>query len=267
MTAVGGSGGPEATGAEAALGTESIPPLPLATTVNVYGVPGSRVVKVQLVPASGVQVVPPGVAVTTYWATVTPLACDGIHDTTIWWSPAVAVTIVGGLGAPVGVIDIGELGTESPLLPTPVATAVNVYSVPPLRPEIVQLVASAAATQDAPPGLAVTVKWSMPAPTLPTVQYAVALLSPPLTLIRVGAPGGPGVTDGDGALGPESPVPNTPTAATVKVYARPAVSPVTVQLDVNGSGVEQVLPSGDDVTVYCAIPAPTSVDPVQDTVA
>lgn len=53
-------------------------------------------------------------------------------------------------------------------------------------------------------------------------------------------------------------------AVTVNVYVVPLVKPVTVQgLD----ALEQVLPSGDDVTVNCVIGSPLAPAPDQVTVA
>ena len=55
---------------------------------------------------------------------------------------------------------------------------------------------------------------------------------------------GAGVTAADGVDGAE--VPTVLVAVTVNVYAVPLVSPDTVQ--VVAAGVEQVLPSGEEVT-------------------
>jgi hypothetical protein len=77
-------------------------------------------------------------------------------------------------------------------------------------------------------------------------HVTVACRSPGAAVTLVGAPGGPvGLTVLDGA--DAEPVPIAFVAVTVKVYAVPLVSPVTVA--VRAPVVLDVNPPGEDVTV------------------
>ena len=80
------------------------------------------------------------------------------------------------------------------------------------------------------------------------VQLTVACASPAVAMTLVGAPGTvAGVTAADGA--DAGPVPTTLAAVTVKVYAVPLVSPVTVAVVVVPFGVVAVKLPGEEVTV------------------
>jgi len=75
------------------------------------------------------------------------------------------------------------------------------------------------------------------------LTFACAL--PALAVPMVGAPGTvPGVTEFDGAEA--GPVPTALVAVTVKVYAVPFASPVTV---IGDADPEAVMPFGNEVTV------------------
>ena len=88
---------------------------------------------------------------------------------------------------------------------------------------------------------------------IPTNAPVRPLLSLAVAVIPVGAPGaiGAGVT-ADDAL-EAVPVPAELVAVTVKVYAVPLVSPVTV---IGDDAPVAVRPPGEDVTVYPVIAAP-----------
>ena len=90
-------------------------------------------------------------------------------------------------------------------------------------------------------------------PSFGTVKLTVALPLLPVAEIPVGAPGAiaAGVT-ADDAL-EAVPVPTELVAVTVKVYAVPLVSPVTV---IGDEAPVAVRPSGEEVTVYPVITAP-----------
>ena len=79
------------------------------------------------------------------------------------------------------------------------------------------------------------------------VQVTVADPEPPVATTLVGAPGtaGPGVTELDGA--DAGPVPIAFVAVTVKVYAVPLVSPVTVVLVPLVTG--GIVTAGEEITV------------------
>ena len=90
-------------------------------------------------------------------------------------------------------------------------------------------------------------------PSFGAVKLTVALPLLPVAEIPVGAPGAiaAGVT-ADDAL-EAVPVPTELVAVTVKVYAVPLVSPVTV---IGDEAPVAVRPSGEEVTVYPVITAP-----------
>ena len=99
---------------------------------------------------------------------------------------------------------------------------------------------------------------------IPTNAPVRPLLSLAVAAIPVGAPGAiaAGVT-ADDAL-EAVPVPSELVAVTVKVYAVPLVSPVTV---IGDEAPVAVRPSGEEVTVYPVIAAPPSFGAVKLTVA
>lgn len=99
------------------------------------------------------------------------------------------------------------------------------------------------------PGDDVTVYLVMAVPPfVGAVQVTVALLIPRVALGFAGAEGRvAGVTAVDAAEGGDVPTPLV--ALTVKVYAVPLVSVVTLQLSVEREAGAQVLVPGDDVTV------------------
>lgn len=79
-----------------------------------------------------------------------PLEAEAVQDTTDWvLALDVAATAVGTLGVVAGVA--ADEGADAPLVPAElVAFTVNVYGVPLVRPDTVQLVV--AAEQEKPPG-------------------------------------------------------------------------------------------------------------------
>ena len=81
-------------------------------------------------PAVHVQVLPPGLAVTTYLVIADPPLFDGaVHDTTTCPLPRTPVTLLGRLGYRPGVTDgAATEGSESPT--AFVAVTVKVYAVP-----------------------------------------------------------------------------------------------------------------------------------------
>ena len=157
-----------------------------------------------------------------------------------------ATTAVGASGTVEGTIETDAADGE----PTPdafVAVTVNVYEVPFVRPETVQLVAVVA--QVSPPGDEVTVYSVIAAPPLlagavhETTDWRLAA---PVALTDVGAPGTvEGTTAADAAEA--EPVPRAFVAVTVNVYEMPFVRPFTVQN--SAPSVTQVFEPGDDVTV------------------
>ena len=79
---------------------------------------------------------PPGLAVTVKLVMAEPLLAGGVKLTLALALPAVAVPIVGAFGAPAGVTLFD--GAEGELGPTAlVATTVNVYAVPLVKPVMV----------------------------------------------------------------------------------------------------------------------------------
>lgn len=136
-TLLGASGTSAGVTAEDAVDVSDGPEELVALTVNVYAVPFVRLVTVQLVPEV-LQVNPPGLEVAVYEVMIAPpLLAGAVHDTVASAAPAEAVTEVGAPGtAAAGVTeeDAEEL-TELPM--AFVATTVNVYAVPLVRPVIV----------------------------------------------------------------------------------------------------------------------------------
>ncbi|GAA3288822.1 hypothetical protein GCM10020218_055830 [Dactylosporangium vinaceum] len=102
-------------------------------------------------------------------------------------------------------------------------------------------------TQRPLPDREVAVKWLMPVPAVAgSDHFTTRPLCRAVTLTFCGTLGAAlGYTAVLGALGSESP--SEPCATTVKVYASPSVSPVTVH--VVAPVVEQVSPPGVEVTV------------------
>ena len=78
-----------------------------------------------------------------------PLAPAPEKAIVTWPSPMVADKVVGGVGRPAGT-DAGDVADATPVPMSLIACAVNVYEVPFVRPDILQLVAGAIAVQVAP---------------------------------------------------------------------------------------------------------------------
>ena len=109
-----------------------------------------------------------------------------------------------------------------------IALAVNVYEVPFVSPEILQLVAGAIAVQVAP--LLAVIKYEvigLPPSSAGGLQETTVDVSPARTANEVGAPGAEaGVADADVDEYADSPI--AFTAATVNEYEPPFVRPVIV---------------------------------------
>ncbi len=78
-----------------------------------------------------------------------PLLVAPENATVTWPSPMVALNVVGAVGNPAGTA-VGEVAEATPVPIAFIACAVNVYEVPLVRPEILQLVAGATAVQVIP---------------------------------------------------------------------------------------------------------------------
>ena len=78
-----------------------------------------------------------------------PLLPAPLKETVTWPSPIVADIDVGGVGSPAGTA-AGDVDEATPVPMAFIAWAVNVYEVPLVRPEILQLVAGAIAIHVAP---------------------------------------------------------------------------------------------------------------------
>jgi ABC-type cobalamin transport system permease subunit len=183
-----------------------------------------------------------------------------VQDTATCSFPAIPVTPVGAEGTVAGVTEaLAPEGTEDPT--EFVATTVNVYAWPLVKPRTVAVVPLLVAVN--PPGLEVTVYSIMTdPPVLGAVQETATCSFPAIPDTPVGAEGTvTGVTEGLGAEGTEDPTEFV--ATTVNVYAWPLVNPKTVAVV---PLVVAVSPSGLEVTVYCVIAKPSVIGAVQDTV-
>ena len=149
---IAGCGVTESDAAEAA----EVPPPFVAVALNVYDVPLVKPVTVQLPEAPvTVHVKDPGVEVTRYDAGVPPVPAATV--TTAEETPASAVGVrgvPGTIGCGVTAFD----ATEAADVPPPfVAVALNVYDVPFVKPDTVQLPDEPVTVQVAEPGVEVTV--------------------------------------------------------------------------------------------------------------
>ena len=129
----------------------------VATTVNVYGIPFARpLVVVELL--VDIDVNPPGLLVTVYFVIVEPpfdIGADQYIVASVF--PGVPKTLVGSSGTVEGIIaDDAIDADELPIIL--IATTVNVYDVPFVRPDIVAVVVKPSIVDaDRPPGLLETV--------------------------------------------------------------------------------------------------------------
>ena len=151
--------------------------------------PGTVAVRAPVV----VALTPPGMAVTVYPVIgEPPLLTGAVHDTWAWPLPAVAVTPV---GAP-GIVELGVtavLGADALEVPVAlVAVTVNVYAVPLVRPDTVELTPVVLRpVQAGHAGDDVIVYPVIGEPPLlaGAVQVTTACPFPALALTPVGAPG------------------------------------------------------------------------------
>ena len=171
-----------AVGVTAADGADAadVPPALLAVAVNVYAVPLLRpATRHEPDAPTIVQLAPPGDAVTV---------CDvaghasmaSATDTLTDRSPTTTSGIAGTLGGGVGVTGAdGADAAEVP--PALLAVAVNVYSVPFVRPDTTHEPKAPAIVQLAPPGVAVTVSDVAAAPACAAEIDALTAPSPTTT--------------------------------------------------------------------------------------
>ena len=159
--------------------------------------------------------------------------------------PLTPLTAVGAPGAVAGVT-ADEVLEALPLPALLVAVTVKVYAEPLVRP--VTVIGDEEPVAVKPLGEEVTVYPVIADPPVlvGAVKLTVALPLLPLAEIPVGAPGAiaAGVT-ADDAL-EAAPVPTELVAVTVKVYAVPLVSPITV---IGDDVPVAVMPPGEEVTV------------------
>jgi hypothetical protein len=146
-------------------------------------------------------------------------------------SPAVAVIVDGALAAVCGVTDVvADDATELPI--SFVATTVNVYTVPFVKPETTHEVAFAAAVHVNPPGDDVTVKPVSAAPPLTrgavneTVAAPAVVTAADTDVGAFGTVAGTTVVDAADAAEVKTPL----FAVALNVYGVPFVKPVTTQL-------------------------------------
>jgi hypothetical protein len=200
-------------------GTEG-PTAFVATTVNVYAWPLVKPVIVAVfTSAETLTNNPPGLDVTLYPVIGDPPLLGAVQEIVTCWIPATPVTPVGAEGTVAGVAEILE-GTEDPM--AFIATTVNVYDWPLVKPVIVAVRSKTSNT----PRLEVTLYPVIgEPPSLGAVQERVTCWFPPIAVTPVGAEGTvPGVTETlDGTEAPTALF-----ATTVNVYNWPFVKPVIV---------------------------------------
>ena len=158
-----------------------------------------------------------------------PFVTAPLNATDACPSPAVAVTVVGALAADCGVTAEEEAdATESPI--SLVATTLNVYEVPLVKPLTTHEEAFAAALHVNPPGKDITVKPVSAAPPLFTGAVNETVAAPAVVTdadTDVGAFGTvAGVTAVDAV--DKSEVSEALVAVALNVYAEPFVKPVQV---------------------------------------
>jgi len=237
-----------ATGVDALEATEEpdVPPAFEAVALNVYDVPFVKPVTVQLPdePVT-VHVNEPGVDVTRYDAGVPPEPAATV--TTADETPASAV----GAGGVPGTIGCGvtafEAADAAEVPPPFVAVDVNVYDVPFVKPDTVQLPEAPVTVHVRFPGLDVTA-YEAGVPPEPAATVTTADATPATAVGAGGAPGriGCGVTAFDAADAAEVPPPFV--AVALNVYDVPFVKPDTVQLPEEPVTVQVRFP-GVEVTV------------------
>jgi hypothetical protein len=221
----------------------------VAITVNVYAVPLVSPVTVMGL-AAPFAVILPGVEVTVYPVIADPPLLVGAVNVTVARAfPAVAVPIVGAPGPVEGVTEFeGELGK---LLPVAfVAITVKVYAVPLVSP--VTVIGLVEPVPVILPGVEVAVYPVIADPPLlaGAVNVTIACALPAVAIPIVGVPGTvEGVTEFEAALAGLFPL--AFVAITVKVYAVPLVSPVTIM---GLAAPFAVILPGVEVTMYPVIP-------------
>ena len=140
-----------------------------------------------------------------------------------------AVTVVGALAADCGVTDEeDDEATESPI--SLVATTVNVYGVPLVRPVTTQEEALAAALHVNPPGEDTTVKPVSAVPPLFVGAVNETVAAPAVLTAADTDVGAPGSVAGVAAIDAvdKSEVSEALVAVALNVYADPFVNPVQV---------------------------------------
>jgi hypothetical protein len=223
-----------------------VPPPFVAVALNVYDVPFVKPVTVQLPdePVT-VHVNEPGVDVTRYDAGVPPEPAATV--TTADETPASAV----GAGGVPGTIGCGvtafEAADAAEVPPPFVAVDVNVYDVPFVKPDTVQLPEAPVTVHVRFPGLDVTA-YEAGVPPEPAATVTTADATPATAVGAGGVPGitGCGVTAFEAADKAEVPPPFV--AVALNVYDVPFVKPDTVQLPEEPVTVQVRFP-GVEVTV------------------
>ena len=202
-----------------------------------------------------VAVMPPGEEVTVYPVIADPPVLVGAVKLTVALPLLPLAEIpVGAPGAIAARVTADDALEAAPVPTELVAVTVKVYAVPLVNP--VTVIGEDVPVAVMPPGEEVTVYPAIAAPPVfdGAVKLTVALPLLPLAEMLVGAPGaiGAGVTEDDAVEA--GPVPIALVAVTVKVYAVPLVSPVTVIGDEGPLAVTAVPPpTGVAFTVYPVI--------------
>ncbi|HET7549055.1 MAG TPA: hypothetical protein VFJ86_14890 [Usitatibacter sp.] len=237
-----------------------VPTALVAVTVNVYAVPLVRPLTViDVHGAAHVPVIPLGEEVAVYDVIAEPpLLAGAVKFTVACALPAVAMPMVGAPGTVTGVTLLEA--AEGALAPTALfAVTVNVYAVPLVSPLTGMEAHGAAHDPVMPEGEEVAVYEVIGAPPslAGAVKVTVAWALPAVAVPIVGAPGTvAGVTLFDAA--DAGPVPTAFVAVTVKVYAVPFVSPLTV-MEAHGAAHDPVMPEGEEIAVYEVIGDPPSL--------
>jgi hypothetical protein len=174
-------------------------------------------------------------------------------------TPGLASDVLAGVSVFTRAVTEAEAVLAAELPEAFVATVVNVYAVPAVKPLIVHEPEAPVTVHVRPPGDAVTVYDVGASPDVGAVTVMVALSSPATT---VAVPGTPGlvsdvlagvsvfartVTANDEELRGE--LPAAFVATVLNVYEVPAVNPVIVQ-EPDAPVTVHVRPPGDAVTVY-----------------
>jgi hypothetical protein len=243
---------------------DELPTAFVATTENVYAVPAVMPLAVQDVPVGG-QLTPAGDERTVYEVIGEPPSLAGAAHETVTLDPTcVAAIAVGTAGTTAGTSS-GNAVDAALLLTALVATTMNAYVAPGVRPLTSQVVAGGVpvAMQPRPSVADVTAYAVIPEPPSNTGATQTTCAVPTPASVAVTDVGASGTVAGistpadanDNGLSPMAFVANT-----LKVYVSPRVSPKTVQDAAGGEAFDvHVNPPGDDVARYDVIVEPPSL--------